>query len=397
MNTADKRAQALIDWLLGDARQIKTTTELLTAFSLRLVEAGVAVWRTTVHIRQLHPNLFTRMVEWREDKGATELRRQRHVEQTAFYQKSPVALIFNGGQMADYRLEEMPAPREFEILDDLAALGITDYTLWPLPVNEGTPMACSISTRRPGGFTADDLALIRPIMQVLAPLVDLLQQRQNAVTLLDTYVGHHAGERILAGDIHLGDGETIPAVLWFCDVSDFTALSERLPRDELIASLNAFFAVMVDEIERESGEVLKFIGDALLAVFQFEAGERENPCRQALRAAKAACHSMDTVNAGRSKAGMPEIAFGIGLHVGEVMYGNIGGASRLDFTVIGPAVNLVSRVEKMTRQLDQRVLCTDAFVDGHKDMFTSLGVHSLRGIARTIELFAPRVDRASEA
>ncbi len=389
MSQVDPRAQAVIDWLLGEARQYKTTADLLTAFSLRLIEAGIPVWRATLHIRQLHPNLFTRMAEWRADKGASELRRPRHLEQTSFFQQSPVALIFDGGPMADYRLAEMSAPRAFEILDELADLGITDYTLWPLPVNEGTPIACSIATRRAGGFTPDDLDLMAPIMRVLAPLVDLLQQRQNAVTLLDTYVGHHTGARILAGDIHLGDGETIPAVLWHCDIRDFTALSESLPRDELIASLNAFFAVMVDAIEEEGGEVLKFIGDGLLAVFRFDADDPDGPCRQALRAAHAACENMKAANDRRSADGMPPIAFGVGLHVGEVMYGNIGGADRLDFTVIGPAVNLVSRVEKMTRQLDRVIVCTKDFVDGHRDAFESLGVHPLRGVEQRVELFAP--------
>ena len=390
VNTVEARAQGVVDWLLGEGRQIKTTTGLLTAFSLRLRAAGLPVWRTTLHIRQLHPNLFTRMIEWREDKGVTELRRERNVEKTAFFLKSPVALIFDGGPTSNYRLEETSAPREFDVLDELSALGITDYTVWPLVVNEGTPIACSIGTRREGGFTADDLALVRPVMLVLAPLVDLLQQRQNAATLLDTYVGHRAGERILAGDIHLGDGETIAAVLWYCDIRNFTALSESLPRDELLASLNAFFAVMVTEIENEGGEVLKFIGDGLLAVFRFEAADRDGPCRQALRAAEAACSNMDAANEQRSAAGLPPIGFGIGLHVGEVMYGNIGGANRLDFTVIGPAVNLVSRVEGMTRQLGQRVLCTADFVDGHTGAFRSHETHALRGIAQTVELFAPK-------
>ena len=391
MDSVDARAKEVIDWLLGNARQIQSPVDLLAGFCETLAKVDFPVWRATLHIRQLHPNLFTRMMEWRADTGSTELRRPRDVEQTTSFRQSPVARIFNGGLMGRYYLETLPAPREFEVLDELAALGLTDYTVWPLPVVDGTPMAGTLATRRPGGFRDDELRLAEQVMRVLAPLVELLQQRRNAATLLDTYVGHHTGARILAGDIHLGDGETIPAALWFADIRDFTPLSERLPPDELIDALNAFFGVMVGAIEDAQGEVLKFIGDALLAVFRFGSAGLETPQQQAMRAVLRAVEGMDAVNARRKAAGAPEIQFGIGLHVGDVMYGNIGGADRLDFTVVGAAVNLVSRVEKATRSLGVRVLCTSDFVTDNTAAFESLGVHPLRGIGRSVELFAPRL------
>ena len=187
--------------------------------------------------------------------------------------------------------------------------------------------------------------------------------------------------------------ETIDAVIWYCDIRDSTALSENLPREKMIGLLNAFYSVMVNAVQGEGGEVLKFIGDAMLAVFRLDADGEATARGQALRAAEVVIRDMRAVNDARCDDGLPEIRFGIGLHVGEVMYGNIGGADRLDFTVIGPAVNLVSRIEKLSKAFDCVVVCTADFVRGREAAFRSLGVHELRGITPSVALFTPTAVR----
>jgi adenylate cyclase len=205
-----------------------------------------------------------------------------------------------------------------------------------------------------------------------------------AINLLDTYVGHRAGERILAGQITRGSGQTVEAAIWFCDLRGFTALSESKGRDELLDCLNRFFDCMAGPVEKHGGDILKFMGDGMLAIFPLDS---ERACRRAVEAAIDARKAMAALNEEqRARADKP-LGFGIALHVGEVMYGNIGTADRLDFTVVGPAVNLTSRLEALCRRLGCNVLISDAFCDLCSDSFRSLGTYRLAGISRAVEVF----------
>ena len=219
---------------------------------------------------------------------------------------------------------------------------------------------------------------------VYSLLLEIHLNRRIAINILDTYVGHRAGERILAGQITRGSGQTVQAAVWFCDLRNFTALSESNGRDEILDRLNRFFDCMAGPVERHGGEILKFMGDAMMAIFPLET---EQACQRAVQAARDARLAMAGFNDELRDSGQEPLGFGIALHVGEVMYGNIGAVDRLDFTVIGPAVNMASRIQALCRVLGSSVLVSDAFVALCPDEFRSLGSHRLVGVARPVELF----------
>jgi adenylate cyclase len=207
---------------------------------------------------------------------------------------------------------------------------------------------------------------------------------------MDTYVGHRTGERVLSGAITRGGAQTIRAVIWFCDLRGFTALADTLPRDRLIAMLNDYFEEIVAAVAGQGGEALKFMGDGLLAIF--ELGENEEAsakCAAALEAARIAGEKISARNLARRAASEPEIKFGLALHLGEVSYGNIGAPNRLDFTVIGPAVNHAARLEKIASELGRPVVTSASFVAAASGRFESLGKHHLRGVAEPQEVFSP--------
>ena len=204
--------------------------------------------------------------------------------------------------------------------------------------------------------------------------------------MLDTYVGQHAGKHILEGQITRGSGETIKAAIWLCDLRGFTAMAERQPRDRMIACLNDYFDRMATPVKHHGGEILKFIGDAMLAVFPLD---EDRACERALAAATDARAAMRRWNAERQEQGDKALNFGIALHAGDVMYGNIGTADRLDFTIIGPAVNMTSRMERLCRRLDLDLLVSDSFAKmcASQASLRALGTHQLEDIVRPVELF----------
>ncbi len=239
-------------------------------------------------------------------------------------------------------------PANFAIVTELRADGYTDYVVYSVPFADGSFKALSLATRRPERFRGDELALFAAMIPAVAFNLEVQALRRTARTLLDTYVGQQSGGRVLEGQIQRGSGETIRAVIWLCDLRGFTNLSEALPRDALIDLLNCYFGPMCDAVTAAGGEVLKFIGDAMLAIFPVG----EDParvCVTALDAAERAQAALAEENKRRGDAGLPRIEYGLALHIGDVMYGNIGSDTRLDFTVIGPAVNLTARIESMCR------------------------------------------------
>jgi len=256
---------------------------------------------------------------------------------------------------------------------------VTDYVVLPVPFSDGTNKALSLATTRVGGFSDDEMALFEAMMPALAVNLEIQALRRMARTLLDTYVGRQAGGRVLAGQIRRGTGETINAVIWLSDLRGFTTLSESSPRDELIEMLNRYFGPMCDAVEASGGEVLKFIGDSVLAIFPIEL-DAAAACRRALEAAHAAGIAIEAENLLRTASGAPQIDYGLALHVGDVMYGNIGGDARLDFTVIGPAVNLTSRIESMCKDLQRSPLLSAEFVRASGVRAELLGEFALKGV-----------------
>jgi adenylate cyclase len=277
-------------------------------------------------------------------------------------------------------------PSAWPIVDDLARLGATDYLMYALDLDEKPAVAVSWSTDRPGGFGESDLAALHEVRVALAAVLEIHARREIASTVVRTYLGRDAGDRVLAGLIKRGDGETVRAALWFSDLREFTSLSDRLGRDALLALLDDAFEAQVGAIEDAGGTVLKFMGDGLLAIFA--AGDDEAAaCRSALAAARDAAGRVARANVRREADGAPPIRYGLALHFGDVQFGNIGSPQRLDFTVIGPAVNRAARLEAVCAVLGRACVLSADFAARCGEPVASLGQATLKGVAEAVEVF----------
>jgi adenylate cyclase len=377
-------------WLLIEGREIKGTDRLIGGFCRALVADGFPLYRMFVSVRTLHPQVAALGHHWRRGQDEVKVISRAHgIFEDPTYLDSPIRLLHQRlAAEVRRRIEDPETPLDFPILHDLKAEGVTDYLALPLVSTAGTINAVTIATDRPGGFAAAEVARFTDLLPLLAMAIEVREVKRIAATLLDTYLGHDAGERVLSGQIQRGASVTIAAALFYCDLRDFTALSERLPRDAVIELLNDYFACMAAPVQANGGEVLKFIGDAMLAIFPIKDDlDRDRACRTALKAAREAIAALDALNQRRRAAEEPTLEVGLALHTGTVMYGNIGAPDRLDFTVIGPAVNLTTRLERLCRRLGRRVVASDRFASPCGLEMVSLGRFELPGVARSQEVF----------
>lgn len=387
------------DWLLKDATRIDGLLPLFEEFIWRLVAAGLPLDRASLHVGTLHPQLLGFAWNWNiEDGLCDEVQVAEAALQMDAFLRSPLAIVFRTGQALRIHPAEPDAAERFAVVADLRSLGITEYVALPLGAS-GQHNVATIATRRSGGFSAGDFQTIERLLRLLALHVERHIALRIADNVLRTYLGDDAGRQVLAGTIRRGDGRRIEAVIWASDLRGFTALSDRLAPQAMLVVLNAYFAAMAGTVAAHGGEVLKFIGDGLLAVFPLN---RDYGGRVAEEVAVAAALAALEAVADLDRAPPPELAgiagwrplrSGIGLHVGEVFFGNIGSAERLDFTVIGEAVNMASRIEGLTKTLNRPILMTAEVARSLSTPPEAMGLHTLRGVAGQVEIFAP----ASEA
>lgn len=372
---------------MTDARRRLDASDFLEAFADELRAADVDVSRITTGVPILHPLIFSFSGLWQLDKGTTE-RLYRAGPDTSAMANSPIRIAYEGRGPVHFDLTAPPHDAEFGILGDLRREGFTGYIVHSVPFADGTHKALSLATTRRDGFNSDELALFEAMIPAVAFNLEVQALRRTACTLLDTYVGRLSGGRVLGGQIRRGTGETIRAVIWLCDLRGFTNLSEALSREALIDLLNCYFGPMCDAVAEQGGEILKFIGDAMLAIFPIGA-DAAATCDAALAAAERAQAALIDENLRRQEAGLPRIEYGLALHAGDVMYGNIGSDTRLDFTAIGPAVNLTARIESMCRQLGRPLLLSSDFVKASRISADSLGAFPLKGVGIDQEIFVP--------
>ncbi len=379
-------------WLLGPARALRHSSELLHELSARLLAAGLPLARTTFHIGTLHPQFLGLFCRWERRTGTTEEASIAHgVRGTAAYTSSPIRLALEKHEVVRRRLDSPDRTDDFLILSELREQGMTDYLATPLEFPEQGLAAATWATDRPGGFSDSDIALINALLPPLALLLEVQAVRLISANLLGVYLGQQTGQRVLKGDIIRGSGQTIRAVLLFADLRGFTALSDRLASDKVIAILNNYFERVVAPIHAHGGEVLKFIGDGLLAIFPIEdAAFAFNAARRALEATLEAFAGLEAFSSDPARSGEPAIRMGVALHAGDVVYGNIGGQDRLDFTTIGPAVNLVARLQQLSKRLDRALLLSDDFARICERPIVSLGFHPVRGLSEPREVFTLR-------
>jgi adenylate cyclase len=383
-------ANPLLDWVTREAWQATSAQELVERLALRLIAEGFPLWRLRLLIRTLHPQLFATGLTWRSDGDGVETSHPSHAMlESRAYLDSPYAPILRGEGGVRRRLEGLQPRLDYPVMQELHAAGATDYVAMPLRFSDGQINIITLVSRQAGGFSTAQLGLLYEILPVLSRLFEVFAQKDNAATLLGTYLGRRTGNEVLNGRIKRGDGRDIDAAIWLCDLRDSTALSEAMARDAYLASLNQFFDCMVEPIVEHGGEVLKYVGDAVLAIFPIEepASPAHDACVRALAAAGDARARLEELNRARAERGEPALACGIGLHRGSLTYGNIGSAERLDFTIIGTAVNHVARLESLTKILHRPVLISAAFAASFGGPLTSLGRHRLRGVAQPQEIF----------
>jgi adenylate cyclase len=350
------------------------------------------LWRLSINIQILHPQVVAFSQEWHSISGElVEYEHDQEVLQSPGYLNSPLVPIFEGAGGIRRRLDIDNPVLDFGVLRDLHAEGATDYVAMPLPFSDGQINALCISSNRPGGFTTADLGHIYEILAVLGRIYEVHALQHKAVSLLDTYLGSHAGERVLNGLIRRGDGQDIRAIIWFCDLRGSTPLALSMSRSEFLAYLNEFFDCVAGAVLDHGGQILRFIGDAALAIYPLEQDANEDEiqaaCERAISAASEASTRVQSANRTRNQHSLPPIEYGIGLHVGDVTYGNIGTGNRLEFTVIGEAANLAARIESMCKSLGESVLVSAEFAACAPDRVVSLGTHQLKGIDEAQEIY----------
>jgi adenylate cyclase len=383
----------IIRWLINETREERFMENIFAALCNRLQTAGLPLKRASLHLQIQHPQWLGGRITWSDGMQVAEIVRVDHeVRERAEYIGSPAQEIHDGASVVRENLECDPARgRRHAIFDELRSMGLTDYVAWPIYHTLGKRHFATFATDRSGGFTDAHLADLSSLLPVLALVSEIRVKNRLTRTLLDTYVGSHAGELILAGATRRGSGVTVRAAIMICDLRDFTRISDIWPRDDVIDLLNGYFDAVSEPLSRRGGEILKFMGDGLLAIFPLS---EPKACANLLHAVAEAHQAMTALNESNRELGRVPLNYGVGIHVGDVMYGNIGSHSRLDFTVIGPAVNLASRLEALTKQLGRSVVMSRDFADQVKGEFNleAVGKHSVRGFSDPIELFAYQAD-----
>ncbi len=389
MSEQTHAAADVVRWMLKEGRHNTHMREFGDEMCRRIVAAGIPLWRGFCVVSTLHPQVAATAYVWRRDELGADRRIASHERvQTPELIQSPFAEVRKSRRMLRRRLADPDCPEDYPFVPELRKQGGTDYAAMPMVCSGGQTNVISWATDRAGGFTDREIEALSEVAEALAIIVELQSTRRVARSLLNTYVGHRTGERVLSGAITRGSGEAIRAVIWICDLRGFTRLTDSAPRQEVIALLNDYFEIVAEAVIAEGGEVLKFIGDAMLAIF--EIGENcapAEPCRAALKAARGAASAMAARNLERAGRGEQQINFGLALHLGEVTYGNIGAKNRLDFTVIGPAVNHAARLEKLAAELGKNVVTSASFAAAVTEPLHSLGLHLLRGVSQPQEVF----------
>ena len=385
MNASD--LQKITDWLIDGARSAASPADMMSETCERLVRAGLPLWRVGVFVRTLHPDILGVNFIWRPGAEVEVGSVNFDMLDAPEFKASPLAIVFKKATEVRAHMDDAGS-KHFPIVEDMRAEGVTDYVALPILFIDGSIHASSWTTKQPGGFSEEQLNALRSLVRVLARIIEIFQLRRKSSILLDTYVGNRAGERILGGQIRRGHTDTMHAAIWLSDLRGFTALSDRLPAETVVDILNQYFDCQVSAIRGHGGEVLKFMGDGLLAVFPIDeyVGDVEQVCSSVLEAARESRGSVEALHYPIGEA-VERFRFGVALHVGRILYGNIGGGNRLDFTCIGPAVNLAARLEKIASRLRRTVVASEGFAGICRGGWSDLGEFPIAGFSKAERVY----------
>jgi len=380
----------LIDWLLRGAWLCQTPAELTRQYAERLAMIGMPLWRFNVSIWTLHPELAGKQYTWlRGGDAVVESDTPHGALQHPAYLNSPVRYVSEGLGGVRQRLDIDEPEFQFSILDELRRNGGTDYVAMPLPFSDGQVQTMTLATDAAEGFSTDQLGQVFESVTALSRFYEVLTLRRNTTDLFDTYLGQRTRRQVLGGLTHRGDGEDIRAAILYCDLRDSTSLAAALSRETYLGLLNDFFECAAEPVLARGGEVLKFIGDAVLAIFPLDgdaAGTEPlgTACARALEAAQEIVRRVASVPA---RSDRPSVQCAIGLHFGDVMYGNVGAPNRLDFTVTGTAANVAARLSGHCKALQQSLLLSGEVARHVPQELLSLGKQQLRHVADDLEVF----------
>ena len=389
-------AEALRDWLVAEAVQIVDAGALLSAIAEHLVGLGLPLDRLTTAIEVLHSEYAGVGRFWTRE-GGVSVRFFRHSdgegdEIDRVYKASPFYEAYETGRWIELDIANI-ADDAYGIVPELKEAGYRHYICIPLALTTGSRNGITLATREPRGFDEADRAVLRFLLPTLAIVMELTATRRRLDTVLKIYVGDEPHRAILAGEIRRGQVNRIRSAILFADMRGYTERSSTLTPEGAVDLLNDYFDCLVPPIEAEGGEVLKYMGDGLLAIFRESGDDLGGAAQSALSAADEALRRVDAANAAGRFA--PPIEVGIALHHGEAAYGNVGSGTRLDFTVIGRDVNLASRLAKLNKVLGEPLLMSRTFVEflwGDPD---PLGPHALDGFSDAVAIYRPASRRAN--
>lgn len=398
----------LLHWATEEGAVSKSIPLLLNSYCRFLCQQGLAIRRCNLATETVHPLMHNTRHVWFDrttDPGPINpavvvARRQYHfgdslIDEVYFnsgsqrnpqFLASPFFVIEENGELHE-EIRAKGKPQRFPVFEDLATLGCCDYYGAVLRNFSGMLQKIGLATDRNGGFGEQGLGDIKESLRLLSLLLNTLVEFQTKDTLARVYLGQDPGRRVCSGMIHRGEVVSIEAALWFSDLRNFTASGEVLPPEKIIERLNSYFEIVVGAIHEAGGEVLKYIGDAVLAIFPVSEDRAATAaCQAAASALRVAEKRLASLNELAIAQGEPGLAHGVGLHFGTASYGNIGGAERLDFTVIGRAVNIASRIEGQCSPLGASALCSGEFAELAGIPPRSLGRFDLKGVAGEVEL-----------
>lgn len=385
----------LSTWL-SSPQTVGEPEDIFSGLNQRLLQIGIPLHRASCGLNTMHPEVYAKQLIWQKDKGTHSVLPSHEIVASSIFINSPVAYVLRERVKLHLNLEVPEDELKYDFCREMKKEGATDYLILPLPYRNGGFSFISWSTIKAGGFGPKEISLLEQIVPWVSLRLELESARFVTSSLLRAYLGDNAAEKVLSGSFKKGNGELIHAVILSCDLRNFTSRVDSSSIEHVLQDLDQYFSCVAKPIMEQGGEVLKYIGDAVLGVFPFVESE-EAACANALRAVAYAFLALEQINNKQKKLKRAEIKFGVALHIGTVMFGNIGTEKRLDFTVIGSAVNEVCRVEAMCKELREELLVTQNFITGSKRTdAVSLGLHSLKGVEEKHELYTFNLDELCE-
>jgi len=408
-------SEAILRWITTKGIKVKRISCLINGFIHQLNHQGFGLFRCAVLVKTLHPQIEMIYYSWKPSDLKTSMKKSHFafgsstynydssvVEKTTYqhgsargsdgFKSSPFKRLDDGEKWIHCPLDPAAQHFDFPILKELSKIGATDYFAASLITQSddgAISNQISWSTNKPGGFTPQEIRTLKQVADCFAMCLEMHLNRHITETLLSVYLGEHSGKNVLNGKIQRGDVEVLDAAIWFSDLRGFTQMSGNVDSETLVGWLNEYFETVSKVILQNNGEILKFVGDAVLAIFPIhQPAQRNTICAGALDAAREANQALQTLNESRESKGLPPLSHGIALHEGDVQYGNIGALQRLDFTVIGQAVNLTSRLEGLCSSLKLPIVVSEIFASRVDNSCLQLaGEFTLKGMEEKQKVF----------